>query len=211
MTTKFVIFDYDGVIVDSLELALKAATEAASAVGVERVVSANDLETLDNVTFDDLGRHIGIPEARIDDFMASLLPFLARHGDLVEVFAGMPELLRGLAEQHQVAIISASERATIRAVLEREGLEDAITVILGSDIPGAKAEKIAGAAKQLDMDQERVWMVGDSISDIRQGKLAGVHTMAVTWGWQSRARLVAEQPDAIFDEPGAIMDFFNSR
>ncbi len=209
--TKLIIFDYDGVIVDSLELALQAATQAASAVGVERVVAANDLETLDNVTFDDLGRHIGIPEDRINDFMASLLPFLAAHGDGAKVFAGMPELLRGLALQHKVAIISASERATIRAVLEWEGLEDAITVILGSDIPGAKAEKIVGAANSLGFELDKVYMVGDSISDIRQGKLAGVGTVATTWGWQSRSRLLAEQPDAIFDQPEAIEEFFVSR
>ncbi len=209
--TNLIIFDYDGVIVDSRELALEAATQATAAVGVERVVTAVDLETLDNVTFDDLGRHIGIPEVRIDDFMASLLPFLAAHGDGAKVFAGMPELLRGLALRHEVAIISASERATIRAVLEREGLEDAITMILGSDIPGAKAEKIAGAAKTLGFEPERVWMVGDSISDIRQGKLAGVRTVATTWGWQSRPRLMAERPDVIFDKPGAIAYFFASR
>ncbi len=47
-------------------------------------------------------------------------------------------------------------------------------------------------------------MVGDAISDIRLGKLAGVRTAAVAWGYQSREALVAEAPDLVIDAPGQL-------
>jgi phosphoglycolate phosphatase-like HAD superfamily hydrolase len=37
-------------------------------------------------------------------------------------------------------------------------------------------------------------MVGDSGSDIRAAALAGVGSIAVTWGWQEEALLRAAQP-----------------
>jgi phosphoglycolate phosphatase len=40
-------------------------------------------------------------------------------------------------------------------------------------------------------------MIGDAVSDIREGKRAGVRTAAVTWGYQAEAVLAAERPDRI--------------
>ena len=40
-------------------------------------------------------------------------------------------------------------------------------------------------------------MVGDSVSDIRSAKRAGVQAIAATWGWQSRNLLARETPDFI--------------
>jgi phosphoglycolate phosphatase len=42
-------------------------------------------------------------------------------------------------------------------------------------------------------------MIGDSASDIRYAKRAGVQSIAATWGWQQRDRLVKENPDFIVD------------
>jgi phosphoglycolate phosphatase len=52
-------------------------------------------------------------------------------------------------------------------------------------------------------------MVGNAISDIRQGKLAKVKTVAVTWGFQSRELLIAENPDHLADTPTDLLTLFN--
>ena len=42
-------------------------------------------------------------------------------------------------------------------------------------------------------------MIGDSVSDIQYAKKAGVVSIAVTWGWQSRDVLANEKPDHIVE------------
>jgi len=42
-------------------------------------------------------------------------------------------------------------------------------------------------------------MIGDSVSDIRYAKRAGVQSIAATWGWQRQDKLIEEHPDFIVD------------
>jgi len=40
-------------------------------------------------------------------------------------------------------------------------------------------------------------MIGDSMGDITEGRKAGAHTVAVTYGWQPRAVLESVEPEFI--------------
>ena len=72
-----------------------------------------------------------------------------------------------------------------------------ITCIQGALEPGDKTRKVINACKHFGVDRRLACMIGDSVSDIRYAKRAGVQSIAVTWGWQSRDRLVKEDPDFI--------------
>jgi phosphoglycolate phosphatase-like HAD superfamily hydrolase len=55
-------------------------------------------------------------------------------------------------------------------------------------------------AERLGADPASTAYVGDSPFDMRAAKAAGMFAVAVTWGHiHDRARLEAEQPDAIVD------------
>jgi pyrophosphatase PpaX len=53
--------------------------------------------------------------------------------------------------------------------------------------------------KDLRLPFSQIIYIGDAVFDIQAGKAAGMRTGAVTWGAGSRAELVAEKPDYIFD------------
>ena len=78
--------------------------------------------------------------------------------------------------------------------------------VLGAETPGSKAQKLSGAAKRLCVPPGRVYMVGDSVSDIREAKLAGVTSVAVTWGYHSEQKLVREGPDYLVHAPQEIAE-----
>ena len=52
--------------------------------------------------------------------------------------------------------------------------------------------------------------VGDSIYDVITGKNAGMKTVAVTWGYQPKERLIAENPDFIADSPKEIIEYIET-
>ena len=53
--------------------------------------------------------------------------------------------------------------------------------------------------EKLSADPDDTYMIGDSMGDITEGRKAGAHTIAVTYGWQPRATLEAVNPEYICD------------
>jgi phosphoglycolate phosphatase-like HAD superfamily hydrolase len=49
-------------------------------------------------------------------------------------------------------------------------------------------------------------MVGDSVSDVRAAKEAGVKSIAVGWGHQSLERLIEAAPDHVVRSPGELIE-----
>jgi phosphoglycolate phosphatase-like HAD superfamily hydrolase len=53
-------------------------------------------------------------------------------------------------------------------------------------------------------------MVGDSLSDVRAARDAGVKSIAVSWGHQSVGRLVKGVPDHVVRIPGELIEITKS-
>jgi phosphoglycolate phosphatase-like HAD superfamily hydrolase len=90
--------------------------------------------------------------------------------------------------------------------LEQHGLEGCFRALYGVDMPGSKAEKILMAKSQFVAEAETVFMVGDSMSDVRAARAAGVKSIVVSWGHQSLGRLVGAVPDAIAHLPEELIE-----
>jgi phosphoglycolate phosphatase-like HAD superfamily hydrolase len=58
------------------------------------------------------------------------------------------------------------------------------------------------------MKRESVFMVGDSLSDIRAAKEAGIQSVAVAWGHQSLSRLMNGEPDHVVHSPQELLELF---
>jgi phosphoglycolate phosphatase-like HAD superfamily hydrolase len=117
-------------------------------------------------------------------------------GPSMAFFPGIETLLHRIASRN-IAIVSGNARSVIYAKLAAHALADKITCIFGAFEPGDKAEKICDACNHFEVDAGLSCMIGDSASDIRYAKRAGVQSIAATWGWQSRDMLVKEDPDFI--------------
>jgi phosphoglycolate phosphatase-like HAD superfamily hydrolase len=82
--------------------------------------------------------------------------------------------------------------------------------VYGVDIPGSKVEKILMAKRQFAAEGEAVFMVGDSLSDVREAREAGVISIAVSWGHQSVERLIGAVPDHVVRLPEELIDITKS-
>ncbi len=111
------------------------------------------------------------------------------------LFAGIAAVLRALAGHGPIAILSASPLVVIESALERAGVSGAVQAIRDGSDPTSKAAKLPGLLGQFGVGASGAVMIGDGVSDIRAGQANCMLTAAVTWGWQSRARLEAAGPD----------------
>ena len=202
---RLVLFDYDGVIVDSMEHNLAVAGRAAKLVGHHRVPTRQDVDRVENMSFEDVAREIGLPEEKLPVYARHVYENLSSHADTLQVFPGMAEALLELGRLYTLAIVTTNDECVVEDFLRSRGLSRCFAAILGRS-SGTKAENLRRAASMLGFPRCRVYVIGDSVSDIRQAKAAGVKSVAVTWGYHSEPKLRAESPDFVAHTPDEIVD-----
>jgi len=205
-----ILFDYDGVLADTLNDLLNFGQEVCDELGVKHIATAEDLNTLEIMSFSTYGRQLEVPEALLDEFVRRCLEKFAKKESPPAIFEGLVDVLRGLSGQHKLGIVTTNSAQNVRLFLAEHGLEDCFQVIHGVDSQGTKAEKIAKSQKQFKAEKEAVIMIGDSLSDIRAAKEAGVFSIAVGWGHQSLERLQSAQPNAVVHTPQELKEFIGA-
>lgn len=203
-----IIFDFDGVLADTLNDLLKFGQEACDELGVKHVVKKDDLSNLEVMSFASYGRACEVPEHLVDEFVHSCLKRFAEKKSPPAIFNGLSNIVRRFAVNNTIAIITTNSSQNVNAFLIEHGLDGCVHAVYGVDLPGSKAQKISFARDQFSVDTKResVFMVGDSLSDIRAAKEASVTSIAVTWGHQSLSDLLCGNPDYVAHFPHDLID-----
>jgi phosphoglycolate phosphatase len=196
MSFALIIFDYDGVLIDSLNHAISVGKEFCRLIAHDRVPTKETIGSLEIMTYSEIARSIGLPPDQVKRFSAHVFERFQDIGPSMAFFPEIESLLHRIASKN-IAIVSGNAKHVISAKLASHGLADKISCIFGALEPGDKAEKIRKACRHFGVDAGRSCMIGDSVSDIRCAKRAGVQSIAATWGWQWRGKLVGEKPDFI--------------
>jgi phosphoglycolate phosphatase-like HAD superfamily hydrolase len=63
--------------------------------------------------------------------------------------------------------------------------------------------------KKFRLNNSELLKVGDTITDIREGKNAGVLTAAILSGTQSQEELVSQEPDYVINSLSQLKDIIN--
>ena len=208
---QLVSFDYDGVLVDSLSRILRLITEAQACLGIGRPPSVQDLQNVANLHPTDLALSLGIPLERIPELAAKISELHRADGSRPPMFRGIPEVIRQIAQSSIIAVITFNLRDVVMEVLSAHGLEGCVSLVLDGTDPRPKRERIRWALEHFDVNRKSAYMVGDARSDIREGRAAGVQTVAVAWGYQPREVLLAEDPDFLAECPEELVAILNGR
>ena len=202
-----IIFDYDGVLADTLDDLIQVGQNACDKLGVKHSVTQADISNLEIMSFSFYGRKCEVPEQLVDEFVKICLSAFAEKKSPPAIFAGLKEVIRDFSARHTIAIVTTNSSQNVHAFLAQHGLDGFVHAVYGIDSPGSKAQKISLARNQLPENRKResVFMVGDSLSDILAAKEASVTSVAVTWGHQSLETLLRGNPDYVVDSPNELI------
>jgi phosphoglycolate phosphatase len=202
-----ILFDFDGVLADTLDDLLQFSQEICNELGVQHQVVKEDISTLEAMSFANLGRQVEVPGPLIDEFVRRSLEKVANKKSPPRIFPGLAEVVRDLSSQHILGIVTTNSAPNVKAFLIEHGLADCFRAIYGVDLPGTKAEKIVQARKQFAAG-EAVFMIGDSASDMRAASEASAKSIGVSWGHQSVEMLIRAEADFIVHSPKELMEIF---
>jgi len=209
---KIVIFDMDGVLVDTIEDAYK-----------------NVLRSHPNMTRSEYGQlhahnyHEAIAKYREVNPSLQVSPeehairsaAYALQKSQASLFAGMKELLGKLHNENYIVILntSAFERNSL-PLLERTGIIQFFDMLGTAEISKSKIDKFKIILEKYQVNHNDILFVTDAIGDIREAGVVNIPTVAVTWGVHTREDFIQESYEhlvGIVDTPKELEDCIEYR
>ncbi len=198
-----VLFDLDGVLVDSRTAFARSINAALVAHGLPERAD-DELHTYLGPPLHRTFAALGGVDAQVD---ALVLSYRARYRTTMAqesaVFAGIPEALEALAEVMPLVVATSKSQALAEPLLEQLGLRDCFQAVHGPSLQArdeAKSLTIARALEGLPHARRPV-MVGDRKFDVLGARAHELPCVGVLWGIGSERELREAGAAALVREP----------
>jgi HAD superfamily hydrolase (TIGR01509 family) len=206
-----IIFDMDGVIVDSEPRHERAFLDVVREIGYAGRLT---LRFADYVGRTDRELWADFVAAHKPPYTLDQLLAMKRERTLEVIrqekplFKGLPDLVRGLAARFSLAVASGSERLVVEEVLRIDGLGRFFPVVVTSaDVPRGKPapDIFLRTAELLEVEPAACWVVEDSKAGVAAALAAGMQVIAITNTYPAEALANATHVVRTYEEIGQIL------
>jgi len=197
------IFDFDGVIADSLVFYEALVKTHLEKIGSPVITTREEfLDLFDGNFYESLSTQ-GVDITAFNNAVMAAAPDID-YGQILP-FEGILPVVTTLAKDNTLLVISSNISSVIRTFLSRYEFDGIFDDVLGADFMLSKTEKINHVVEKCHALRDRTYYVGDTVGDIREGQAAGIRTVAVTWGWHPRERFEGVGADYIINSAEELL------
>ena len=132
-----ILLDFDGVIVDSIELFSEAVNVASRKLNRSVSFEPDDLRNIKRMSILEISDVAGIEKKLMRTFVMEIDDELNRRANKIPMFPHMTDVIEILSMVGSLGIVSATSRPVISKVLQNYGIEQFVQQIAGGDMPGA--------------------------------------------------------------------------
>jgi phosphoglycolate phosphatase len=176
---KLLIFDQDGTVINSFPAFYAAMKTACLKFGI-----TIDEEFVKHRIGTHSSRSIlcSVLEDQIEDLHREYRNVLDNYDYLREVYPHVIPVIKSLRKEYHIAMITA--KRTERALYHCKNLkiDSLFEKIVGSPLDG-KESQIQDLMEEYNIKKENAVIIGDSINDIRSGKIVGIKTILCLYGY----------------------------
>jgi HAD superfamily hydrolase (TIGR01662 family) len=206
-----VIFDLDGTLIDSIDIYFTIVENALQKLNLPAVSRNRILEAAESEEFkwelvlpqDVLNRKADI----IDEAWAVINEIAPQmFADNLELIKGAERIVESLSSNGlKIGLVTSTQRQYLETKmqpLKNAGVDTLFEAIVTSDDVEKRKpspDPLIACAQQLDIKPGNCVYVGDTTTDIKAGKAAGMQTVGVLTGFDDHAALETEMPDAIIE------------
>ena len=210
---KFVVFDFDGTIADTLGLSLRIYNEIAPEFNL--VAISDDIrEIIRAKRPQEIFKAYGINNRKLLLLTLRIRKELTKHIHETEPVTEMEAALNEIKNAgYKLGILTSNSTNNVSRFLDVNSLSGMIDFIYSGKSLFGKDKVIRHMLTYENISEKDIIYVGDETRDIEASKKAGIPVIAVSWGLNRRDVLASLHPDQIADAPKellpAVQQIFN--
>lgn len=197
MQKKLVVFDFDGVIVNTHGVSLKL-NQATNPHLTEELYSqmshGNFYASFESDS--PLLKFTQNPNFG-EEYRKQILGLAAPRG--------IAEAIKYCADTYIVTIVSSAWADTIKDFLDKEELLPYFQDILGADTHKSKVVKLNILLEKYAVKPENAVFITDTLGDILEAHEVNIKSIGVTWGLHNTETLMRGKPEIIIDDPTLLL------
>lgn len=200
--TKLIIFDLDGTLIDSSQDIANAINHAIRGTGLPEVSNQETIKLIGEGITKLVEKILG-PDLldKKDAILNKFLHYYSSHlVDNTKLYPFVKETLHELNDFRKV-ILSNKRASFSREILDRMGIREHFDAVFGSDTTNEKKPSPVPVTLLLEMfsiPKAMAVIVGDSDTDIKTARAAGIRSIGVTYGYRDKATL--READRLIDD-----------
>jgi len=193
---KIIIFDFDGVIVNTCQLSIEINKEIFEDLDFSEIQDWAEGNVFEKKFRDGYtGDHENYYYQHYSQRIKSLEPVLGMKG----VFEEMKKM------GYKLAVVSSSFSDVIEKFLKDNGLDEYFVEIMGKDVSPSKVAKFKMIFEKHNIKAKETLIVTDSVGDVKEAKEVKMKTIGVTWGIHEKERLERAKADFIAENVEEII------
>lgn len=198
------IFDWSGTLSDYFDIWLGVCNSILKEFNHRPLSAKEAKETFTIKYMEFYGRYI--PEMT-EEKQAELYEKHVHLAQLPEIFPGAIETIKTLHQNNcPLFIVSSDPTDRLLAETEKAGLKNCFTEIISYSYK--KHLDIAKLVEKHNLPKEHTYYTGDTSGDIEYGKVVGVKTIGISWGFQNKDAIEKSQPDYLIDNIKEVLDIY---
>jgi HAD superfamily hydrolase (TIGR01549 family) len=201
--TKTLIFDFDGTLVDSMQLYVRSFNKIGTDFGLPQINSSN-LQEMKQASIQDSMKKYGIGPLKLAKLIAAVNKDIKQEIATVEFFPKMKPLLVKLAKKYQLGILTSNNVENVNDFLKKQQFENVFDFVYASKNLFGKDKVLSGLLKKYRLNKEEVLYFGDEVRDIEACQKMPIKIAAVTWGFNEKSLLASKKPSYLFSSPDEI-------
>lgn len=201
MTSKLVLFDFDGTIADTYQAIADITNHLSSEFGY-KPVEPEELLLLKNLSSREVIKKTEISLFKIPFLVKRVRNELSKEIANLKPIKGVEQVLDRLkARGYSLGIVTSNDKHNVEIFLAKNNLDFLFDFIYSSTSIFGKHRVIDRIVKQNRLSRDKIVYVGDETRDIRSARKSRVNIVAVSWGFNSAEILADFQPDFLVNHP----------
>lgn len=210
---KLYVFDLDGTIVDTVEDIADAMNFVLRKEGLPEKPLDHYRKLVGNGTLNMVAKTLGSDFNRISEAHSS---FETRYSNNCLVrsrpFPNVEYLLSAISDSgNYLAVLTNKVQSLAQSIVSASFpniVFDAVVGLSPSNKAKPNPDSLLNLLNQFGVAEDECYMIGDTIVDIETAHNAGVHPIAVLWGYSSKLELASMRPEQVFNDTDSMLAMF---
>ena len=206
----YLLFDFDGTLVDSFDCVMKKAMLLATQYRF-KCFSTEEINQLRDLSSKELIKTLNIPIYRLPQLIHHMRKHLRQEMPHLPPATDIYPVVKKLKQAgFSLGILTSNSIENVSIWLESHQMKDFFNFIHNESNYFSKRYLIKKTIKTYQINKERTFYIGDETRDIEAAHKNHIQSVAVTWGYNSEKALSKYAPSFIARHPDDLLSILLS-